>query len=102
MQIYQISRELCFAMQIYKTSRKLYLGAYSKPRVEYGQLMATLQADPLTSMGIGRVLKTLGSRDPRSRGRFQKVRKVQLPIYAFCLYFDTKPHLATRLTPPSS
>jgi hypothetical protein len=44
-----------------------------------------------------RVLKTLGSRDPGSRGRLQKVRKVQPPICAFCLHFDTKPILATRL-----
>ena len=29
-------------------------GAYSKPRVVYGQLMASLQADPETSMGMGK------------------------------------------------
>ena len=30
-------------------------GAYSKPRVVYGQLMASLQADPGTSMGFGKI-----------------------------------------------
>jgi hypothetical protein len=34
---------------------------------------------------IIRVLKTLGSCDPGSWGRFHKVRKVQLPICAFFL-----------------
>jgi hypothetical protein len=52
----------------------------------------------------GRVLKTLGSRDPGSRGRFHKVMKVQLLICAFYLHFVTKPNLATRLalTSPKS
>ena len=39
--------------EVADAKKKAMDGAYSKPRAVYSQLMASIQADPATSFGIG-------------------------------------------------